>query len=136
MDDAHLDLLYRMCYTQMIRIKYCPTYVEKKILDDIVTSIKGYILSFLEKIKDNIKNKSKKDLESYLTWDIEYYKKECDNNKKIINDFEYKIINTESNTFLKNDFSKTNTMLDTLHPNFLPISKNREFLWDLIVKNK
>ena len=136
MFDNNLDILYGLLYNQLIRYKNCPTYVEKKILEEHLNNIKDYLFSCLTPLKNIISNTYKNEVGSYLTWDKEYYKNEYTKKQKIIEDFENKIKKTESDTFLQEDFSKTNSILDSLYPDVLPESMTRKILYDLWVKHK
>lgn len=136
MFDNNLDILYGLLYNQLIRYKNCPTYVEKKILEEHLNNIKDYLFSCLTPLKNIISNTYKNEVDSYLTWDKEYYKNEYTKKQKIIEDFENKIKKTESDTFLQEDFSKTNSILDSLYPDVLPESMTRKILYDLWVKHK
>ena len=68
----------------------------------------------------------------------EFYIKDRTEKEKIIEEFENKIKNTESENFLGVDFTKTNSVLDVLYPDILPTSNIRESLWDQWnkIKNK
>lgn len=130
MCDQKLDLLYGLCFSQMIRAKLSPTYVEKRILDETVNSIKSYLLQFVEELKKKVDADKKRCMESYLTWDAEYYKKDGENKEKLVAEFEKKIKDINNEDFLEKDFSITETDLDTLYPGVLPKSLTRETLWN------
>ena len=135
MFDKKLDMLYSLYYSQLIRYKFSPTYVENKILEHHLESIKSYILTFLIEIRKKIDNEKNKYTESYLTWNIEYYKKDASDKEKILNDFENKIKDILPEHLLGVDLSKTDSVLDTLYPDILPKSQFREILrnqWELI----
>jgi hypothetical protein len=138
MSDKILDSLYALYYNELIRYKLTPTYVEKRILMELLGSIKSYILSFVISLKEKIDNDTKKNTESYLTWNKEFYENESKEINKLVEKFENKLKNTTSDKFLGEDFSVTKSKLDTLYPNFLPKSSQREVylkLWNDI-KNK
>jgi|SaaInlStandDraft_1057018.scaffolds.fasta_scaffold05971_8 hypothetical protein len=138
MSDKVLDSLYSLYYNELIRYKLTPSYVEKRILLELLGSIKSYIISFADKLKDKIEKETKKNTESYLTWDKKYYENDSDKKIKLLDDFMLKVKNTFSDKFLSVDFSITKTDLDKLYPNFLPKSSHRETfltLWNNI-KNK
>ena len=131
MTDHKLDSLYGLCYMQMVRHNITATYVEKKILDEIVNSVKNYILSFVKELKNKVEYDTKRNVESYLTWDADYYKKESAEKEKVISEFENKIANIKSLDFLETNLSLTESVLDTLYPNTLPKSELRETLVNL-----
>lgn len=130
MFDKKLDVLYGLCFNQMIRSKLSPTYVEKRILDETVSGVKTYLLQFVEELKKKVEDEKTRCVESYLTWDAEYYKKDGEEKEKLVAEFEKKLKDTESDKFLGVDFSKTDTPLDALYPNVLPKSEARETLWE------
>lgn len=130
MYDKKLDLLYGLCFSQMIRLNISPTYVEKRILDETVKSIRNYILQFVEKLKNKIISEKNRNVDSYLTWDSEYYKKDFETKEKILLNFEKRIKETDSKIFLGEDFSLTKTDLDNLYPDILPKSLVRDILWN------
>lgn len=136
MCDNRLDLLYGLCFNQMVRSKLSPTYVEKRILDETVSGVRSYILKFVEELKKKVSAESKRCSESYFTWDPEFYKKDGEDKEKLVADFEKKVKDTPSYEFLSIDFSKTDSELDTLYPNVLPTSLVRETLWDQWTKIK
>ena len=53
----NLDMLYSLYYSQLIRSKFSPTYVENRILEHHLESIKSYILTFLIEIRKKIDDK-------------------------------------------------------------------------------
>ena len=131
----NLDMLYSLYYSQLIRSKFSPTYVENRILEHHLESIKSYILTFLIEIRKKIDDEKNKYTESYLTWNTEYYKKDASDKEKILNDFENKIKDILPEHLLGFDLSKTDSVLDTLYPDILPKSQFREILrkqWELI----
>ena len=136
MFDQKLDLLYGICFSQMIRSKLSPTYVEKRILDETVNGIRSYLLQFVEELKKKVDDDKKRCMESYLTWDAEFYKKDGEVKEQLLSEFEKTIKKTNSNEFLEKDFSVTKTELDTLYPDFLPKSLSRQTLWEQWVKIK
>jgi hypothetical protein len=129
MFDKKLDTLYSLCYSQMIRSKLSPTYVEKRILDETVGSTKTYLFQFVKELKKKVEDEKKRCVESYLTWDAEYYKKDAGEKEKLLDDFEKNLKDITTDNFLGVDLSKTNTVLDTLYPDVLPKSEVRETLW-------
>ena len=131
----NLDMLYSLYYSQLSRSKFSPTYVEIRILEHHLESIKSYILTFLIEIRKKIDDEKNKYTESYLTWNTEYYKKDASDKEKILNDFENKIKDILPEHLLGFDLSKTDSVLDTLYPDILPKSQFREILrkqWELI----
>ena len=129
MSDQKLDLLYGLCFSQMIRSKLSPTYVEKRILNETVNCVKTYILEYVDTLKKKIQEDKKRCMESYLTWDTEYYKKDSENKEKLVFELEKKIKETSPEDFLNIDFSSAGDVLDTAYPNSLPVSLSRETLW-------
>ena len=127
--DKKLDTLYTLCYSQMVRSKLSPTYVEKRILDEYVGSAKNYLLQFVKELKKKVDDEKKRYVESYLTWDTEFYKKDATEKEKVLCDFEKKIKDATNDNFLEYDLSKTDSVLDTLYPDTLPKSEVRETLW-------
>lgn len=136
MCDQKLDLLYGLCFSQMVRSKLSPTYVEKRILDETVNGIRSYLLQFVEELKKKVYADKKRCMESYLTWDTEYYKQDGEDKEKLVSDFEQKIKDTNSKEFLGEDLSITGTDLDALYPGVLPKSLVRETLWEQWIKIK
>jgi len=136
MCDKKLDVLYGLCFNQMIRSKLSPTYVEKRILDETVSGVKTYLLQFVEELKKKVEDEKKRNVESYLTWDPEFYKKDGEEKDKLVAEFEKKLKETASDKFLGVDFSKTNTELDTIYPGAMPKSESRETLWKQWTKIK
>jgi len=130
MCDNRIDLLYGLCFNQMVRYKLSPTYVEKRILDETVSCVKSYLLQFVEELKQKVSIESKRYTESYLTWNPDFYKKEGEEKEKMVVEFENKIKDATSNEFLGIDFSKTGNDIDTLYPDVLPTSLVRETLWN------
>ena len=125
MCDKKIDTLYGLCFNQMVRCKISPTYVERRILDEIVICIKTYLLQFVDELRKKVFYESKRCSESYLTWDSEFYKKDGNDKEKILADFENLIKNTETQKFLAVDCTKTYSNIDILYPNFLPTSDVR-----------
>lgn len=135
MTDQVLEKLYSLYYNELIRYKLAPTYVEHRILLELLGSIKKYIMSFVNKLKKTIENETKKNKESYLTWDKKYYEKSSNEKLKLLEKFKNKLETTKYHEFLSKDFSVTNSNLDNLYNNFLPKSNNREVylkLWNYI----
>lgn len=129
--DNQLELFYQSLFNQLIRSKLTPTYVEKRILEEHVNVIKTYLLKFTSGLKKKINDDLKLNSESYLTWDVEYYKKDGESKQKLIDDFEEKIKTTDSNEFINIDFSLTKTNIDIQYPNYMPRTSNRELLSEL-----
>lgn len=126
MTDKVLETLYSLYYNELIRYKLTPTYVEHRILLELLGSIKNYIMGFVNKLKKTIENETKKNTESYLTWDKKYYEDSLNKKLELLEEFKTKLENTKSETFLSIDFSVTNSNLDNLYPSFLPKSNHRE----------
>ena len=129
MFDKNLDMLYSLCYSQMIRLKISPTYIEHKILDETVLSTKTYILQYVEELKKKIDDDKKKYIASYLTWDVEFYNKDAIEKEQLLNNFQEKIKHIKSSDFLGINLSIIDTSIDNLYPNILPNSEVRETLW-------
>ena len=136
MCDKKLDVLYGLCFNQMIRSKLSPTYVEKRILDETVNGVKTYLLQFVEELKKKVGDEKKRNVESYLTWDPEFYEKDGEEKDKLVAEFEKKLKDTASDEFLGVDFSKTDTVLDTQYPGVMPESESRKTLWEQWTKIK
>jgi hypothetical protein len=136
MCDKKIDILYSLCFNQMVRYKLSPTYVERRILDETVNCARTYLLQFVDELKKKVSNESKRCAESYLTWDPEYYKNDGNEKEKILAEFEKTIKTTEPENFLGVDFTNTNSNLDILYPGILPKSDIRESLWEQWCKIK
>lgn len=126
--NKELDMMYGFLFNQLLRYKLSPTYVEKRILIETVNTIRNYLLKYSEVLKEKLDLECKRCLESYLTWDVDFYKENGESNKKIVSDFEKKIKETSEEKFLNIDFSKTESDLDRLFPDVLPYSSVRETL--------
>lgn len=136
MCDQKLDLLYGLCFSQMVRAKLSPTYVEKRILDETVNGVRSYLLQFVDELKKKVDDDKKRCMESYLTWDAEYYKKDGEDKEKIVSELEKKVKETNADEFLGVDFSTAGDFLDVAYPDTLPKSLARETLWDQWTKIK
>jgi hypothetical protein len=136
MSDQKIDTLYSLCFNQMVRCTMSPTYVEKRILDELVNCTRIYILQFVDELKKKVSDESKKCEESYLTWNLEFYKKDRTKKEKFIAEFEKTLKTTETDKFLGVDFTKINSVIDDLYPGVLPSSNIRESLWDQWCKIK
>lgn len=130
MSDKKLDLLYGLCFNQLLRSKLSPTYVEKRILNETVNSVRAYLLQFVEELKKKVGDYEDYATKSYLTWDAEYYEKDAKEKVELLEEFKKKIEITLAEEFLNVDFSKTGTKLDKEYPKSMPKSKIRETLWD------
>lgn len=130
MCDRKLDLLYSSCFNQMLRFKFSPTYVEKRILSETVNCVRNYLLPSIKELEDTVQEEQKRCEESYLTWDSEFYKKDGEEKSNKLKELVEKIKNTSPEEFLGEDFSVTGTDIDTLYPTFLPKSEIRQTLWE------
>jgi len=114
----------------MIRFKFSPTYVEKRVLAEIVDAVRNYLLPFSEELENTVRGEQKRYEESYLTWDYEFYKKDGEEKGDKIKELDDKIKKVSSEEFLGEDFSVTGSDLDNLYPNAPPKSEIRQTLWD------
>ena len=121
-----LNSLYGNYFTQLLRVKHDPTYVQKEILDETVNIIRNYLLVFTAKIREDIKRYIDQKTNSSLVWDKQYYEKISQEKYNILDTFESTIKDTFSNDFIKKDFSKTGTAFDEVYSEWLPKSSVRE----------
>ena len=131
-----LDYLYGIYFNQLIRSKISPTYVEKRILEETSEYIKNYILKHTDNLLEKIKEDNKKSSESYLTWSVDFYKKDTEKKGKMVQEFKDKIENISSDDLLSFDLSKTGSVLDTIYPDTFPVSTKRELLLSLWTQQK
>jgi hypothetical protein len=127
-DTYYLDFLYGQYFTQLLRTKSTPTYVENKVLSDCAVIIRNYLLQFTEKLKKSVNEYKTNTDNSYMVWDRKYYEEQAKTRLDEIKQFENKIFNIKPKELLKEDLSSVSKQLEEAYPNHLPKSKVRENL--------
>lgn len=131
----YLDFLYGQCYSQLLRSRVSPTYVEKRILGEHVQVIRNYLLQFVDELKKNVDDYKTQSDASYVVWDRTYYEEQAKTRGEALDEFKKKLTETKPEDFLSVDFTSINEELEIAYPGHLPKSLVRENLnkeWEVI----
>lgn len=134
--DNNLDFLYGQCYSQLTRIKYFPTYVERRILSEHVNMIRNYLLKFVRELEKKVNEYEANIGSSYLVYDRKFYQDEVLRFKEDIVKFVKDMKETKSEDFMGRDFESVSEELEKKFPNHLPKSNFRKVLIESFTHEK
>jgi len=124
----YLDFLYGQCFSQLLRSRATPTYVEKRILNEQIQVIRDYLLQCVDELKKKVDDYKNQTDASYVVWDRKYYEEQVQTRNESIDAFKKRLVETKSEDFLKEDFGSVSEELEIAFPDHLPKSKVRENL--------
>jgi hypothetical protein len=127
-----IDVLYQLYFTQKQHTKACPTFVEKKILNEYLYKIKLYKWNHLYKIRKQVVDNCDVSKNSYFGWSAEHYDTITEKYCSHIDDLIYSIKISENP--LENIEIKDETLhaeIENLYGKLLLDSKIRESLAEI-----
>ena len=132
-DQTIIDHLYNTIYTQQIRCDhfyngYQSTnsvwnrYTdEKKILDTLVNKYKNFYKNKAEELKKKVLELKETRINSYLTYDIEFYIKSYQTHIEEIDKYIFDVENKTAESIKKDKLNSISKDIDILFPGYLVI---------------
>lgn len=92
---------------------------EKKILDNLIEKYKDYYRNKIEEIKKKIQEQKEYNLNSYLTYNTEYYINRHNEQMEEINKYLTELNSKDIDFISKEKISSVSETIDNLFPNFM-----------------
>lgn len=118
-----LNILISTYYSQLIRTKHNPTYVERKILKEYANNIREYYLEIINEIKKKIENDFKYNSNFYFGWSVEYYNKMNETHSLSVTELIQTIKNQDDNNILSLEIKFNNDETNTQYGYMLPTNE-------------
>lgn len=129
----NLDYLYERIATQKLRVdtynckktKLSPQScwnndkLEKKILTDMIKQYKSFLIKRAEHILNILETIKNDNVNSYMTYNKQFYETEFQNYKKEIENYKDKVILSPPSSITSIDFSKISENINKLYSNIL-----------------
>lgn len=129
-DQLKLDLLYHSIYVQKLRYNnfnaiktstgvWNTSAAEKRVLEGLISTYKKYYFDKIKELTLNIKEEKKYNIESYLTYDTEFYINKFNSSMEEINKYIVELENIDIDNFYLKNLSIISDNFNISHPEFL-----------------